>query len=103
MSDVNTEMLERVDSYYEAMVLRYRFYLESVFFPKVDGKRQTLFTESLTEQEEYLRLQEAAQKAVMVAQGQMEPDNEVTMFMENRDGAHERYEQLKAKFGGRDG
>ena len=98
--DFNSAMLERVDAYADAMERRFEFYLETVFFPTVNGKRQTLFTDSLSEQEEFIRLQDAARMAALVAQGQAEPTPETQMFTDNVDGAQERYAELGAKYQG---
>lgn len=100
MSDFNTDMITRVDAYADAMVKRYEFYLETVFFPETGGRRKPLFTEALSEREEFLRLRQAAEKSVLVAQGKAQPDTDTQMFMDNRDGAQERYAALLGQYGG---
>lgn len=98
--DLNALMLERVDAHFGALKTRFIMYLETVYFPVSNGKRQALFTEELSDREEFLRLQEAQRKALLSQSGEIEPDIDAVLWQENRDGAQERYAELAQKFQG---
>lgn len=95
MSDFSSEMATRVDTYFEQMVERYRFYLDTLFYPVQQGRRTPLFESELTDREQFVRLQEAQRQALAG-----EKSIDAVMWMSNEDGAQERFRELAEKFAG---
>ena len=93
-------VLERVTLYEEALVDRFKFYLENVFFPLINGKNQPVFQKTLDERQQFLLLREVARRAEAVKRGEMESDPETIAFERNLDGAQDRLIQLGQQFSG---
>ena len=91
-------IITRVRAYEKAIHNRYELYLSQLFFPIVNGYRQPIFTDTIDERTEWMKLRETQRNAMLAANGQIETDFEVQAFMENRDGAHERLAELTRKF-----
>lgn len=89
---------DRVALYVEVLNDRYQSYLE-MFFPQVAGQRQPLFTERISDREQFLKLREASRRSEMVRNGEIEADLETVRFDRNEDGAQQRLIELTAKFG----
>ncbi len=88
---------DRVEMYFNELVQRYHRYL-GVFFPEVKGQRQPLFTEQISEREQFLKLREVARRSAMAREGQILPDEETVRFDRNEDGAQQRLFELARQF-----
>ncbi len=97
MASEDTLLNDRVELYFNELKARYQRYL-GVFFPEVKGQRQPLFTEQISEREQFLKLREVARRSAMVREGQLEPDLETVRFDRNEDGAQERLFELARQF-----
>ncbi len=98
MASDDTLLNDRVDLYFNELVQRYHRYL-GVFFPEVKGERQPLFTEQISEREQFLKLREVSRRSAMVREGQLPPDLETVRFDRNEDGAQQRLFELARQFG----
>ena len=88
---------DRVELYSSELKTRYHRYL-TLFFPEMKGRRQPLFTEQISEREQFLKLREVARRSALVREGQLPPDLETVRFDRNEDGAQQRLFELARQF-----
>ncbi len=97
MGSEDTLLNDRVELYFNELVQRFQRYL-TLFFPEVKGQRQPLFTEQISEREQFLKLREVSRRSAMVREGQLPPDEETIRFDRNEDGAQQRLFELARQF-----
>lgn len=88
---------DRVAMYADELKKRYAGYL-NVLFPEMKGQRQPLFTEQISEREQFLKLREVARRSTLVREGQLPPDEETARFDANEGGAKQRLLELARRF-----
>ena len=88
---------DRVTMYFNELNKRYAGYL-NVLFPEEKGQRQPLFTEQISDREQFLKLREVSRRSALVREGQLPPDEETVRFDANEGGAQQRLLQLARQF-----
>lgn len=88
---------DRVMMYHNELKKRYVGYL-NVLFPEMKGQRQPLFTEQISEREQFLKLREVSRRSALVREGQLPPDEETIRFDANEAGAQQRLFELARQF-----
>lgn len=83
--------------YHESFNDRYAFWTGQLN-PEVGGQSQPILTELIDERLEFEKLRESARKARMADKGEMEPDADTVLFMQNVGGAQQRLGELTRKF-----
>ena len=97
MASDDVLLTDWVELYSSELKTRYRRWL-GVFFPEMKGRRQPLFTEQISEREQFLKLREVARRSALVREGQLPPDLETVRFDRNEDGAQQRLFELARQF-----